>query len=45
MYGKRNHFAAEYATRIEWLVQEMDMSLNDCLVCRNDNGPYVVGIR
>lgn len=35
LYGKRNHFKAEYDSRIAWLVENIDTSLVDCYVCND----------
>jgi hypothetical protein len=35
LYGKRNHFKAEYNDRITWLVENIDTSLIDCYVCND----------
>lgn len=43
LYGKRNHFRAEYNSRIEWLLQNIDIAGADCFVCR-DNRLYLGGI-
>lgn len=36
LYGKRNHYAAEYGNRINWLSENINVTGNDCLSC-NDN--------
>ena len=36
IWGKRNHFRSEYNTRINWLVENIDLNLIDCYIC-NDN--------
>jgi hypothetical protein len=31
LYGKRNHYASEYGSRINWLSENIDIKGNDCL--------------
>lgn len=35
LWGKRNHFKAEYNNRIAYLSSEIDITANDCFVCRD----------
>ncbi|NCT92943.1 MAG: hypothetical protein GXC72_00840 [Chitinophagaceae bacterium] len=35
LYGKRNHFKAEYIAIINWLVDNADIDLIDCYVCND----------
>jgi hypothetical protein len=35
LWGKRNHFKAEYNNRIQYLGGEIDITANDCFVCRD----------
>lgn len=39
LWGKRNHYKAEYQSRLEWLSEEIDISDNDCLTC--DGGSVI----
>lgn len=35
LWGKRNHFKKEYADRVAWLVENIDMDLIDCYICND----------
>ena len=35
IWGKRNHFKAEYNSRLAYLGEEIDITANDCFVCRD----------
>lgn len=35
LYGKRNHFKAEYNTRINWLIENLNLNLIDCYICND----------
>lgn len=35
IWGKRNHFRSEYNTRINWLVENIDLNLIDCYICND----------
>ena len=35
LYGKRNHFRAEYEKRILYLSYEIDVTKGDCFICQN----------
>jgi len=37
LWGKRNHYKAEYQSRLEWLSEEIDITANDCLTCDGDS--------
>lgn len=36
LYGKRNHYRAEYNNRINYLGVEIDITSDDCFVCREN---------
>jgi len=36
LWGKRNHYVKEYATRITYLATRLDVASNDCLMCGDD---------
>lgn len=46
LWGKRNHFRAEYESRIQYLANEaIDVTASNCYVCREGtNQPFVSGI-
>jgi hypothetical protein len=35
LWGKRNHYRAEYNQRITYLDSEIDINSNDCLICKD----------
>ena len=35
IWGKRNHFKAEYNTRITWMAQNINLDLIDCYICND----------
>lgn len=43
LYGKRNHFRAEYQSRIEYILQNVDVNSSNCFLCK-DTAMYVGGI-
>ena len=44
IWGKRNHFRSEYNSRINWLVENINLNLIDCYIC-NDKRIVKGGIR
>lgn len=36
LWGKRNHFRAEYNDRIEWMIETADLSNYDCFICNGN---------
>lgn len=36
LWGKRNHFRKEYEARVSYLASEIDLSANDCYICREN---------
>lgn len=45
LYGKRNHFRAEYDQRIVYLADSIDVTASNCYVCRQQNNqPFFSGI-
>lgn len=36
LWGKRNHFRKEYESRVAYLASEIDLSSNDCYICREN---------
>lgn len=34
MYGRRNHYAKEYANNVEWIAQNVPEGASDCLGCK-----------
>lgn len=52
LYGKRNHFAAEYQSRMKWLLSDdengdpiIDIDSTDCFICNEHGGAWVDLIR
>jgi hypothetical protein len=45
LWGKRNHFRAEYTSRIAYLANAIDVTASNCYVCREQaNTPFFAGI-
>jgi hypothetical protein len=45
LWGKRNHFRAEYQGRIDYLAEAIDITASNCYVCREAvNQPFAAGI-
>lgn len=45
LWGKRNHFRAEYDARIQYLAQTVNVEDSNCYVCRQiENQPFKTGI-
>lgn len=45
LWGKRNHFRAEYDGRIVYLAEAIDITASNCYVCREQiNQPFAAGI-
>lgn len=45
LWGKRNHFRAEYDARIVWMAAKIDLSDSNCYVCRAvENQPFFTQI-
>lgn len=45
LYGRKNHFRAEYFTRIQWIQENMDFTKTDCYTCaEKPGGAYKRGI-
>lgn len=34
LYGKRNHFRSEYATRLQYILDTIDVAKTDCFICK-----------
>ena len=47
LWGKRNHFRAEYEARIKWLVSDKGIDINstDCFICKQEDGLFYHGIK
>lgn len=45
LWGKRNHFRAEYESRVNYLAAVIDVTASNCYVCREQpNQPFFSGI-
>lgn len=45
LWGKRNHFRAEYDGRVVFLVNIIDVTASNCYVCKEEtNQPFMAGI-
>lgn len=45
LWGKRNHFRAEYESRLTYLAAAIDVTASNCYVCREQtNQPFITGI-
>lgn len=45
LWGKRNHFRAEYDARVTYLALVIDVTVSNCYVCRETkNQPFIQGI-
>lgn len=43
LYGKRNHFRAEYQNRVQYILDNVDVSKTDCFICKQ-SGLFLGGI-
>jgi hypothetical protein len=44
LYGKRNYYRAEYTKRIQYLVDQLNIRVNDCLMCNDFEDIVKTGI-
>jgi hypothetical protein len=44
LIGKKNTYQKEYADRVEWVAQKINVEANDCLVCDDFNDLIKIGI-
>lgn len=44
LWGKRTHFRARYNEYIAYMVQEIDVTANDCFICRSGNKMKVTNL-
>lgn len=35
LYGKRNHYKKEYETRVQYIIDNVDITSNDCFYCKD----------
>lgn len=36
LYGKRNHFRAEYDNRVQYILENIDITKSDCFICKQN---------